>query len=243
MGKMVWVTGASSGIGAAFVDATPDRFTRVVGISRRPHPRAEHLAADLGDPASWKELERHLGEELAAGDVEEALFFHCAGTLDADGPLVDADPDAYTHAVLLNAAAGQVLGRAFLAAAIRARIAATTFAMCSSPAASNPLAGMSHYCGGKAALEHWTRAVGVELGDGPGVPRVLSIVPHAVDTPMVRGVMERPAEDLPLADFFREAATEQALATPERVAREIWDAIDRGVPQGAALAVGAVPEA
>lgn len=242
MGKMVWVTGASSGIGAAFVEATPDRFTRVVGISRRPHPRAEHLAADLGDPESWKAIERHVGEALADGELDEALFFHCAGTLEADGPLVDADPDAYTHAVLLNAAAGQVLGRAFLAAAIREGVRAT-FVMCSSPAASEPLAGMSHYCGGKAALEHWTRAVAVELGEGAGVPRVLSIVPHAVDTPMVRGVMERPAEDLPLADFFREAATEQALATPEQVAREIWAGIERGVPQGAALAVGAVPEA
>jgi benzil reductase ((S)-benzoin forming) len=237
MSTVLWVTGASSGIGAAFVDAAADRAGRIVGISRRPHPRAEHLAADLGDPASWPIVDRHVAQALAAADVDDAVFFHCAGSVEAIGPLTGTDADAYAHAVLVNAAAGQVLGRAFLAAAEKAAVRATLL-MCSSPAATNPRAGLSHYSAGKAALEAWTRAVGAELGDHSDA-RVLCVIPHATDTPMVRALIDTPPQDVPLSTLFRTAAADRTLASPEQVAREIWAAIDEPASQGAVVHVGA----
>jgi benzil reductase ((S)-benzoin forming) len=238
MSKVIWVSGASSGIGAAFVDAVADRDARVIGLSRRERVGIENVPVDLSDPASWTAVERHFDEVLATGRHREALFFHCAGTVAANGSLIDADPGEYTRSVLLNAASGQVLGRAFLAATSRAGCRAT-LVMCSSPAASNALAGMSHYCGGKAGLEHWTRAVAVELADRPGAARVFSVVPCAVDTPLLRELMGGLAAETPLANAFRAALADGALATPEQVAREIWDAIDQGVEPGAAIRVGA----
>jgi benzil reductase ((S)-benzoin forming) len=237
MSTVLWVTGASSGIGAAFVDAAADRAGRIIGISRRPHPRAEHLAVDLGDPASWPIVDRHIAEALAAADVDEAVFFHCAGSVEAIGPVAGTDADVYAHAVLVNAAAGPVLGRAFLAAAGKAAVRSTLL-MCSSPAATNPRAGLSHYSAGKAALEVWTRAVGAELGDRPDA-RVLCVVPHATDTPMVRALIDTSPEDVPLSTLFRTAAADRTLASPEQVAREIWAAIDDPGGQGAIVHVGA----
>lgn len=101
---------------------------------------------------------------------------------------------------------------------------------------------MTHYSAGKAALEQWTRAVAVEQLTAARPGRVLSVVPYAVDTPMVRAAMEEPAETLPVGQFFRDAAAAGALADPVTTAREIWGLIDAGVEQGAAIAVGAVPE-
>jgi benzil reductase ((S)-benzoin forming) len=182
-------------------------------------------------------VERHVAEALAADDVDESVFFHCAGSVEAIGPLAETDADAYARAVLVNAAAGQVLGRAFLAAAEKAAVRAT-LVMCSSPAATNPRVGLSHYSAGKAALEVWTRAVAAELGDRSDM-RVLCVVPHATDTPMVRALMDAPPADVPLSTLFRSAAADRTLASPDQVAREIWATIDERGPQGAVVHVGA----
>ncbi len=238
MSGVVWVSGASSGIGAAFVDVALARGARVIGISRRSHPHAENLPADLSDPQSWIGVERQFNEVLSTGDYDEAVFFHCAGTVAANGPLVSADPAEYTRSVLLNSASGQVLGRAFLAASSAANCPAT-LVMCSSPGATDALPGMSHYCGGKAGLEHWARAVAVELGDDPDAAHVFSAVPCAVDTPLLREIIDGVAADTPLAEGFKGAIAQSALATPAQVADEIWQAIDDRVAPGTALRVGA----
>jgi len=234
---VIWVSGASSGIGAAFVDAVPDESARVIGISRRERPNVEQLTADLGDPTSWAEVGEHFDQVLGDGQFEQALFFHCAGTIEGIGPLVATESAAYTHGVMVNAAAGQVLGRAFVVAAARADVRAT-LVMCSSPAAKTGLSGLSHYCAGKAALEHWVRSVAAEVGDEPGAPRVFSVSPRGVDTAMMRETMERSPAEIPLAGVFRKAASEAAMVTPSQTATQIWQAITAGVPQGAVLPVG-----
>jgi benzil reductase ((S)-benzoin forming) len=234
MYDIVWVSGASSGIGRAFIDAIPDRDARAICIARRPSPRAEHLRADLSDPASWRVVADHFDETLGSADYGNALFFHCAGTILADGPVLRTDAADYTSAVLLNSASGQVLGRAFLVAASRNNCRAT-LVMCSSPASTDAYPGLSHYCGGKAALEHWCRAVGEELGDGANV---FSVVPTAIDTPMVRGLMAE-AADVPVGGLFIEAEAEGALVPPADAAQAIWAGIQAGVPQGGTLDVGA----
>lgn len=237
MSAVIWVSGASSGIGAAFVAAAGERRpgARTIGISRRPGEGAEHLAADLSDPDSWTAVEAHFEEVLDGGEYDEAVFFHCAGTVEGNGPMADADPEAYRRAVLLNAGSGPVLGRAFLVATGNRGVAAT-MVMCSSPGAHLPVPEMTHYSAGKAAVAHWARAAAAEVGeDGP---RVFSVVPYEVDTAMVRGVME---QELPLSRFFREAAAGDGLVSAEKAATDIWDGIERGVPQGGSLPIGANP--
>jgi benzil reductase ((S)-benzoin forming) len=239
--RVTWVSGASSGIGAAFADVASDHEMRVINVSRRPHPNPhiEHLRVDLSNPEGWREVERHFDAVLALGETRDAMFVHCAGTLTASGSLLSVDADAYLKAVLLNAASGQVLGQAFLSAASRAGCQSATMVTCSAPSASQAAAGMSHYCGGKAALEHWTRAVGIEMGDGEGAPRVFSVVPYCVDTPMLREMISTSPEEIPVAALFRDAAGRDVFATPAEAAQEIWAGIDRGLPQGATLTIGA----
>jgi benzil reductase ((S)-benzoin forming) len=236
--ELAWITGASSGIGEELARQAGAEV-ETIAVSRRPSRFGIHLAADLADPASWGQVGRRIEEGLAARAPRRALLLHCAGTMEPIGPVATVDPAAYEAAVLLNAAAGQVLGAAFLRACAAAAVPAT-LVLCSSPAASSPRPGAAQYSAGKAALEAWTRAVAAEYEGRPEVARILCVIPHRVDTAMVRGAMEAAAEDLPLGQFFRDSAAAGRLATPAGAARQIWDAVRGDTPSGEPIAVGAV---
>ena len=224
---VVWISGASSGIGAALAASVPYEGARLIGISRRPPAHGEHVEADLANPGAWPPVAGHIGAVLDRHRYDAAVFLHMSGVATPIGPVVDADPDAYTRAVLLNTASGQVLGKAFLDAC---RNSGTPAAM--------PTYGASHYGAGKSALQYWAAAVATET---EGWARVFSVVPYAVDTPMVRTTIAQPPGATPVAERQRAAAERGDLATPEATAAQIWDLVLDDTTHGSAVPVGAVP--
>lgn len=236
MSDVVWVTGASSGIGAAVAAAAADRGARVIGVARRATAVGEHLPADLSEPGAWPRVAASFDEVLAAGAAGSATLMHFAAQGAPHGHAADVDRDEYTRAVLLNSAAGQVLAQAFAGACARAGIP-PAIVLCSSPAMLEPHTGLSHYGAAKAAYEYWASAVRLE--DPAAV--IFTVVPFAVDTPLLQRVMELPAEVDPIAEELRAARDRGKLATPEATAAEIWAAVDRRAD--ARVFVGAVPDA
>ena len=234
---VVWISGASSGIGAALADSVPYEGARLIGISRRPPAHGQHVEADLANSGAWPRIAGHFGAVLNRHRHDAAVFIHMSGVATPIGPVVDADPGAYTRAVLLNAASGQVLGKAFLDACRNSGTPAT-LVLCSSPAAAMPIYGASHYGAGKSALQYWAAAVATET---EGWARVFSVVPYAVDTPMVRTTIAQPPGATPVADRLRAAAERGDLATPEATAAQIWDLVLDDTTHGSAVPVGAVP--
>jgi benzil reductase ((S)-benzoin forming) len=234
---VVWISGASSGIGAALAASVPYEGARLIGISRRPPAHGEHVEADLADPRAWPRIAGHFGAVLDRHRHDAAVFIHMSGVATPIGPVVDAEPDAYMEAVLLNAAAGQVLGKAFLDAC-RSSGTPATLVLCSSPAAAMPAFGASHYGAGKSALQYWAAAVATET---EGWARVFSVVPYAVDTPMVRTTIAQPPGATPVAERLRGAAKRGELAMPEATATQIWDLVVDDTTHGSAVPVGAVP--
>jgi benzil reductase ((S)-benzoin forming) len=232
---IIWISGASSGIGAALARSAPEG-ARVIGISRRRPIDIEHMPADLSDPAAWATVNLHFEAVLRAGDFRRAAFLHFSGTGSPYVHAVGVPFDEYRRAVLLNSAAGQVLGQAFLTGCKRAGVE-PTLVLCSSPAALEPMEGMSHYGPAKRAMEHWVGAIALEE---PGVA-VFAVVPYAVDTPMLRGAMAAPPDEHPLAPMLNEAAARGELASPDDAAAEIWALVRTGVQPGSVHPVGAVP--
>jgi len=237
---IVWVTGGSSGIGAALVETVPFASARVINIARRPHPRAsgaEHFAADLLRREDWNRVEAHIREVLEAG-VDRAYFLHCAGSVQGTGRIVTVtDLDGYVDGLTLNAVAGPVLGRAFLAAAV-ATDTPGALMMCSSPASTTPLPGMATYGAAKAAVEQWSRIAAAEMAAEPNGPLVFVAVPRAVDGEMIRETMDRRPEEIPLAGWFKSAAEQGALVPAVDAAAEVWAALDAGLEQGAIVRIG-----
>lgn len=228
------ITGGSAGIGAA-VAATAPAGTRIVDVSRSGCDLADrHVAADLADPSTWDAVADAVAEEVAATDAGRITFVHAAGALDPMGFAGEVDPDAYTRNVLLNSAAGQVLGHRFLAAVADLGDRRRELVLISSGAASTPYPGWSAYCAGKAALDQWVRAVGLEQRERGGVT-VCAIAPGVVATGMQERIREAAAEDFPRVGRFRELHAEGELRDPAVVARQLWDVLDRGVDTGSIL--------
>ncbi len=226
----MWISGASAGIGAALATSSPWPDCRVIDLSRRGGGAAEHFAVDLADPAEWDRVERHLVEELDGFDGERVVFVHNAGTVVPIGSTGEVDPAAYTKAVLLNSAAPQVLGRAFLRATAELECE-KHLVMLTSGAAKKAYAGWSAYNAGKAAVDHWVRTVGLE----PNGVRVVAVAPGVVDTAMQGEIRKVDERVFPSVERFRELSRTGGLSTPEDAAAGIWALFDRELPSGSVV--------
>jgi NAD(P)-dependent dehydrogenase (short-subunit alcohol dehydrogenase family) len=232
---LIFLSGASSGIGLAMVRTLPFERARVIGISRRAGDGSEHFAADLADPASWPVVGALFEREIADFAGERVIFVHGAGTLDPIGFAGEVDDAGYARQVLLNAAAPQVLGHAFLRAAAKTQ-AACRLLFISSGAGHSPYEGWSAYCGGKAAVDHWVRTVGLEQQRRGGRCKVLAVAPGVVETPMQAGIRGMSEEAFPDVERFRALQREGALRRPEEAARDLWSLLEADTsPNGSVL--------
>jgi benzil reductase ((S)-benzoin forming) len=230
---LMWISGASSGIGKALVDNFPWDDCRVIDISRRGAPGAEHLEADLSEPASWSAVGESFRRELDGFSGERVVFVHAAGSVQPIGFAGEVDTEAYTSSVMLNSASGQVLGHLFLAAA--KDVDAERYLMVlSSAAASLVGAGWSHYGSGKAALDQWVRNVGAEQDERGGV-HVIAVAPGVVETAMQEQLRETPEEDFPKRQKFLEMHESGELASPDEVAPQLWALLEKGFDNGSVL--------
>jgi benzil reductase ((S)-benzoin forming) len=234
---LVWISGASAGLGAALAATIPFESVELVDISRRGGtPGAHHVAVDLADPQSWPVVDKDFRQRIEAGDPELVVFIHSAGTLTPLGSADRVDTEQYTRNVLLNSAAAQVLGHSFLSA-LSERDCEQYLIMLSSGAASRPHEGESSYCAGKAAVDQWVRTVGLEQRRRDPGCRVISVSPGSVDTAMQAELRAASSDEVPVSSRFREMQARGQLAKPETVARLIWSLLDRDLDSGTVLHV------
>ena len=242
--SVVWISGASGGIGLALIRTVPWPGTRVIGISRRPAAGAEHLKADLAEPSEWGIVGSSFSRELAGFDGERAVFIHAAGTLEPIGFAGEVDTGAYAVNVMLNSAAPQVLGHLFLAAAAPVRGAGTTrhLVMLTSGAARSVYPGWSSYGAAKAAVDQWVRNVGAEQSIRGGV-QVLAVAPGTVDTDMQAQLRATSPEDFPSRQRFVDLHAAGKLADADAVARDLWRLLDAGLENGSVVDLRDLPAA
>jgi benzil reductase ((S)-benzoin forming) len=236
MGDIVFITGASSGIGLALARSVPFAAS-VVDVSRSgpPDHSIGHLEADLADPATWEKVGSELIRLIEMNDPDRAVFIHAAGTLSPIGFAGEVDTDAYASNVILNSAAGQVLGHLFLKA-VHDRKGTFDLVMIRSGAATSVYPGWSSYGAGKAALDHWVRSVGAEQAERGDV-RVAAIAPGVVATDMQEEIRDTPESDFPKVDRFQSLYEDGVLSAPEDAAERIWKVIERGVDPGSVVDV------
>jgi NAD(P)-dependent dehydrogenase (short-subunit alcohol dehydrogenase family) len=194
-GKVVIVTGATSGIGEATASAFQEAGARVYGFARRKdavgaarekHPNIQWLVADVAD------------EVQATRAVAEIV--HEAGRLDIvvnnAGVGVFAPLENSTGETIRPQFEVNVLGTTFVTRAALAALKASKGSVVNISSASGhrPAPGAAHYGASKAAIESLTRSWAVELA--PYGVRVNSIAPGPTETPGI-DKLGVPAEAIP----------------------------------------------
>lgn len=214
------VTGASSGIGAAFARRLHQRGERLVLVARRSERLAElaaelggeavaaTVALDLSDPAAPASLARELESRGLAVD----LLVNNAG-LGHAGRFAEAPPERVREMLELNARCAVELTRLFLPGMLargRGRIINVA-----STAALQPVPYLAVYAASKALVLSFSEALAVELA-GTGVS-VQALCPGLTAT-----------------EFQRVAGTDRVLfnrtkaLTPDAVAAASLAGLDAG---------------
>lgn len=204
-GRVIVITGAAGGIGAGIAAVCAREGARLVLHCHRSLDAAQALAAALHERHAAPCLVH--GADLTQDGASEALL-HAAVLHfgQVDGWVNNAG--LQRSGLALTRAAHDLrdqldLNLVALDAACRAAIEhmlprrAGCIVNIGSAAAAAPARGQSAYAASKAAVQALSRALAVEVAR-KGV-RVNCVLPGAIDTPMLRGVMSRGGGDELLA--------------------------------------------
>jgi benzil reductase ((S)-benzoin forming) len=225
--NIVWITGATSGIGEALARRCPWPDTEIISVSRRDHPELPTVPFDLTDPASWDAVGEHLTERLATFRGERAVFIHNALWYWGRAYMGEGDHDTHVKEFMANCVAGIALGDHFLRAAAPAVAAGVDVGLVQMSSASARVVypGYAIYGASKAAIEQWVRNVRAERADRGTGPWVSAIRPGFVDTPAARREAELPPDTHPGVPGIAEAVNSGNMLAAEESADLIWGAI------------------
>ena len=223
------VTGASRGLGLALAQQLLASGHRVLALARRPDAtlaakagdRLEQWAVDLADPLP---VAQRLREWLAAQPPGPAVLINNAGVVPAPAPLADSDLAELSNALRVGVEAPLLLSAAFLRATA-GWPAPRKILNISSGLGRRAMAGSVAYCAAKAGMDHFSRALALEL-EGSGAA-VVSLAPGVIDTDMQIGL--RGADPAHFKDQPRFAAlkTDGLLASPEAAAAKVLRILQR----------------
>lgn len=210
------ITGASSGIGKAIVEALlQSDDAQVYGISRRQtvqHDRYTHLEVDLSDQQVLIDFEL---PQIAEAD--QIVLLNNAGTLGTVahvGSLSDAE---IAQSYNVNVLAPAILSNKFLKA--YGELSCDKLIVnISSGAASSPYDGWAVYCSSKAAVDMLSRTMAQEQDLKPNGVKVLAIAPGVVDTAMQTQIRSTDKSGFTRKDKFIELKESGSLYSAEDVA-------------------------
>lgn len=246
-GKVVVITGASAGIGAAAARAFAAEGARVALLARRGAAVAA-LAAEIGDAAlglgcdvsDWSAVEAAMAAVRARfGRID--VLVNNAGVVEPIARLAEADPAAWGRTQDINLK-GVFHGMKAVIPVMRAQGGGTIITV-SSGAAVRALEGWSAYCASKAGALMLTQAAHLE--EGPHGIRVLGLSPGTVATEMqvkIKASGINPVSQLAWEDHIPPEWPARALVWMCGAAADDWLGRDVSLrEEGVRRAVGLIP--
>ena len=222
MNRWVVVTGASSGIGAAYVDSFRESGWGVIGVDIAEHSTADdHLKMDLADSDCGWRLHRHIDGREVGGLVNNAA-------VGLDRPASETTADDFDRIYEVNLRAPLLLSSALLPSLA----ASDGFVVNVASVHAIPTStAVSAYAATKGGLVALTRALAVEWA--PDV-RVNAVLPGAVESDMLERGLKRTSstvESLGLRTPMRR------VGRPEEIADAVLFLSHNSFVTGAALVV------
>src|SRR6185369_5047968 len=113
---IVWISGATGGIGASLKRHVPYPGARIINLDVRAAEGCENVKFDLLDPASWERVAAHFAAELGAFKGKRAIFLQQAFVASGMGLIGKVDRAGYSNSLTANFVAPVMLAEAFLRA-------------------------------------------------------------------------------------------------------------------------------
>jgi benzil reductase ((S)-benzoin forming) len=218
---LIWISGATDGIGWGLARTVPYDNARVINLSRRQHPDLETIRFDLSQPETWDAVEESFKKELANFQGKRVIFIHNAFFRASPRFIGEGEPVNYREEIIGNGMAPQVLGDMFLRH-VQPHYESGLVLM-SSAAARSPFEGHAVYCAAKSGVEMWVRVVRRELKRRGKKTWVVAIRPGFVDTPTTRAEALVPVENYPIAQqMAKQLQSREGVMTPEEAGVGIW---------------------
>lgn len=219
--SIIWISGATEGIGLGLARTVPYPGARIINLSRRQHPDYETVQFDLTKPETWDTVGAHFVHELASFKGQRAIFIHNAFYRGKPAFAGETDPNLYKDQIIANGMAPQLLGDMFLRA-VKSGYESGLVLM-SSAGARSPFLGQSSYCASKAGVEMWVRVVRRELKQRRRHTWVVAIRPGFVDTPTTRDAAAHSANIYPIApQIAKQLESRVGVMTPDESGAGIW---------------------
>lgn len=231
--KCYIVTGASRGLGAAFVKALLERqeSQHIICLSRRVNDSLVELSEGTSTRVTWIEgdlnalgtLDKIMDDMMEAIHNMEALtelyIIHNAGVVGPIAPIEGCSSTDIERSFNVNTIAPIIMtGRIidyWQDAPIRKRVMNI-----SSGAADSPYDGWSCYCSTKAALNMFTRCVALEQEGRPYPIQIMGFAPGIVDTDMQGDIRKSDKKAFSNVERFREFKEKNQLRQPKDVAKK-----------------------
>ena len=218
---IVWISGATQGLGMGLARTVPFPGARIINLSRRQHPDFETVHLDLARPETYDTVELHFKNELTSFRGSRAIFIQNAYSPAGVGFAGEVSSQDVKDSLQANAVAPLVLGDMFLRY-VRPDYESGLVLM-SSAAARHPYEGGSTYCAAKAGVEMWTRVVRRELKRRGRTTWVVAVRPGFVDTPSTRHLGTLSEDIYPVGPQIGvQLENGRGVLTPEQAGRDIW---------------------
>ena len=221
--KLLVITGASAGIGAATAAAFLDAGYAVVNLSRRPCPvrGAVHITCDLSNPAFLDSVADQVGPMLQ--EAEQTALVHNASRLSSD-TAVTTPSDALREIIELNIVAANTLNQYV----IPTMGTGSSVLLVGSTLSEKAVPGSYSYVISKHAVIGMMRALCQDLA-GTGV-HTACICPGFTDTEMLRAHVPEDA----MATVAGMSAFDR-LIEPAEIAETLLFAAEQPVLNGAVI--------
>lgn len=222
LARIVLITGAAGGVGRATVSAFSDNGWRVIGVDRAPYddpfpPDSLFIQADISEA---RDLEEIFSQINVYSDRLDALINNAA--IQIAKPLLQTSLEEW-DAVMASNLRSVFLG-AKLAYPFFKNAGGGAIVNVSSVHALATSGNIAAYAASKGGLLALTRAMAIEFA--PDNIRVNSILPGAVDTPMLRAGLSRGhAGEGELDERLENLANKTVMGrigTPKEIARAIY---------------------
>ncbi len=229
MKKYFFITGTSRGIGKEFATQLMDKDHVLFLISRsgsdlqqkalENNCRIHDISFDLSETEKIDPLLTNLFDHIEKDTASGIFLINNAGITGPVSPIDQAGEAEIRRSVAVNFLAPVQLTASFIRQS-QSFAGEKSILNITSGAAHIPHHGMSMYCATKAALDQFTRSVGLEQ-DSDRKVKIHAISPGFVDTGMPNDLIGKSADQFADAAKFKEAKEKGKFAAPEAVARNI----------------------